>query len=52
MITVGAQHAIALLAHTLLGRGDSALVEAPSYPHSYEAIQVAGGRLVPVAVSA
>jgi len=52
MITVGAQHAIALLARTLLGRGDSALVEAPSYPHSYEAIRIAGGRLVPVAVSA
>jgi DNA-binding transcriptional MocR family regulator len=52
MITIGAQHAIALLARTLLGRGESALVEAPSYPHSYEALRLAGARLVPVAVGA
>ena len=51
MITLGAQHAIALLARTLLGRGDSALVESPSYPHAYEALRLTGARLVPVSVT-
>lgn len=51
MITVGAQHAIALLARTLLERGDRALVESPSYPHAFEALRLAGARLVPVSVS-
>lgn len=51
MVTIGAQHAIALLARTLLGRGDSALVESPSYPHAFEAIRLAGARLVPVSVT-
>ncbi|PJJ65518.1 PLP-dependent aminotransferase family protein [Compostimonas suwonensis] len=52
MVTVGAQHAIALLARVLLGRGDRALIETPTYPHAYEALRVAGARLVPVSVSA
>lgn len=51
MVTIGAQHAIALLARTLLGRGDSALVESPSYPHAYDAIRGAGARLVLVSVT-
>lgn len=51
MITIGAQHAIFLLARTLLGRGDRAVVELPSYPHAYEALRAAGARLVPVAVT-
>lgn len=51
MVTIGAQHAIALLARTLLGRGDSALVESPSYPHAYEALKLTGARLVPVNVT-
>ncbi|GAB3139843.1 PLP-dependent aminotransferase family protein [Marisediminicola antarctica] len=51
MITIGAQHAIALLARVLLDRGDSALVESPSYPHAYDALRGAGARLVPVGVS-
>ncbi|TQL40431.1 GntR family transcriptional regulator [Homoserinimonas aerilata] len=51
MVTIGAQHAIALLARTLIGRGDSAIVEAPTYPHAYEALRVAGARLVPVSVT-
>jgi DNA-binding transcriptional MocR family regulator len=51
LVTIGAQHAIALLARTILGRGDAALVENPSYPHAYEAIRLAGGRLVPVSVT-
>src|SRR5690554_143488 len=51
MVTIGAQHAIALLSRTLIGRGDSALVEVPTYPHAYEALRNAGARLVPVSVS-
>ncbi len=51
MITVGAQNAIALLCRTLLARGDRALVESPSYPHAFEALRAAGGRLVPVSVT-
>ena len=51
MVTIGAQHAIALLSRTLLARGDRALVETPSYPHAIEALKAAGARLVPVAVT-
>jgi DNA-binding transcriptional MocR family regulator len=50
MVTIGAQHAIALLARALVGRGDRALIEVPTYPHAYEALRVAGARLVPVPV--
>jgi len=50
MVTIGAQHAIALVARTLLSRGDRALIEAPTYPHAYEALRLAGARLVPVNV--
>ncbi|MCU1407029.1 MAG: PLP-dependent aminotransferase family protein, partial [Glaciihabitans sp.] len=52
MVTLGAQHAIALVTRTLLARGDRALVESPSYPHAFEALRDAGGRLVSVSVSA
>jgi DNA-binding transcriptional MocR family regulator len=51
MVTIGAQHAIALISRTLLARGDHALVESPSYPHAFEALRAAGARLVPVGVS-
>ena len=51
MVTIGAQHAIALLSRALVGRGDRAIIEAPTYPHAYEALRAAGARLVPVAVS-
>ena len=52
MVTIGAQHAIALLARLLVGRGDRALIETPTYPHAYEALRATGARLVPVSVSA
>ncbi|MGO4690216.1 MocR-like transcription factor YczR [Glaciibacter sp. 2TAF33] len=52
MVTSGAQHAIALIARVLLGRGDRALVEMPTYPHAATALRAAGARLVPVSVSA
>lgn len=51
LISVGAQHAIGLLAQTLLSRGDRAVIEQPSYPHAVEALKVAGARLVTVPVS-
>lgn len=51
MVTIGAQHAIALLSRTLLDRGDRALLESPSYPHAIEALRDAGARLVPVSVT-
>ena len=51
MVTMGAQSAIALVSRTLLSRGDRVLVESPSYPHAFEALRAAGGRLVPVSVS-
>lgn len=46
MVTVGAQHAIGLLASVLVHRGDRALVEQPSYPHAMQALRDAGARLV------
>jgi len=52
MVTVGAQHAIALLARVLVHRGDRVLIETPTYPHAYEALRSAGGRLMPVSVTA
>jgi DNA-binding transcriptional MocR family regulator len=45
MVTLGAQHAITLLARTLLGRGDRILVETPSYPHAIHALRSEGGRI-------
>ena len=51
MVTIGAQHAIALLSRAIVGRGDRALIEVPTYPHAYEAFRAAGARLVPVPVA-
>ncbi|MBO9577690.1 MAG: PLP-dependent aminotransferase family protein [Microbacteriaceae bacterium] len=52
MVTVGAQHAITLIARTVLRRGDRVLIENPTYPHAMDSILAAGGRLVPVPVDA
>ncbi len=52
VVTSGAQHAIGLLVHALLGRGDRALVEAPSYPHAIEALRAGGARIVSTPVAA
>ncbi|MFE7630777.1 PLP-dependent aminotransferase family protein [Kocuria sp. NPDC057446] len=51
MVTLGAQHAIALSARALLTRGDRVLLESPTYPHAYEALHNAGGRPVTVSVN-
>jgi len=50
MVTVGAQHAMALLFRTLLQRGDRVVMENPTYPHAMDAVLAAGGRLLPVGV--
>ena len=42
MVTLGAQHAIFLVARTVLGRGDRSAIEAPSYPHAREALAAMG----------
>ncbi|WP_192596492.1 MocR-like transcription factor YczR [Nesterenkonia lutea] len=52
MVTVGAQHAISLIAKTFLSRSDTALMEAPSYPHAYDALGSRARRLVTVPVDA
>ncbi|MBP1327503.1 DNA-binding transcriptional MocR family regulator [Leucobacter exalbidus] len=53
MVTLGAQHAIFLVARTLLARGDRALIEAPSYPHARGALAATGALIaeLPVEVS-
>jgi DNA-binding transcriptional MocR family regulator len=52
LVTLGAQHAIGLIARTHLSRGDRAVIEHPTYPHAHDALRAAGARLVPVAVTA
>lgn len=51
MVTVGAQHAIALIARTVMARGDRAVIENPTYPHALDALKAAGARIVPVSVT-
>lgn len=46
LVTLGAQHAIHLVAQTLVRRGDRALVESPTYPHAMESLRLAGARLL------
>lgn len=50
LVTTGAQHAITTLADTLLGAGDRAVVQSPTYYHAMESLRRAGARLVPVPV--
>lgn len=51
MVTIGAQHAIALIARTIMARGDRALIENPTYPHALDALKAAGARIAPVSVT-
>ena len=50
MITLGAQHAIFLVARTLLSRGDRALIETPSYPHARAALAATGALIAELPV--
>ena len=50
MVTNGAQHALNLIAGTLLRRADRVLIETPTYPHAAETFRRTGARLVGVPV--
>ena len=52
MVTLGAQHAVFLIARTLLRRGDRSLIEAPSYPHAREALAATGALVAELPVGA
>lgn len=49
LVTSGAQQAIALVAHALVQRGDTVVVEDPTYHGAIEVLANAGARLVTVA---
>jgi DNA-binding transcriptional MocR family regulator len=51
MVTIGAQNAIALIARTVMARGDRAMIENPTYPHALDALKTAGARIAPVPVT-
>jgi DNA-binding transcriptional MocR family regulator len=50
LITSGAQHAVWLIAHALVSRGDEVLVEEPTYRGALEAFRHAGAQLASVPV--
>lgn len=50
LITSGAQHAVWLIAHALVSRGDEVIVEEPTYRGALEAFRHAGAQLVSVPV--
>ncbi|WP_334173360.1 MocR-like transcription factor YczR [Sinomonas sp.] len=50
LVTSGAQHAIALLAHSLIAPGDRVIIEQPTYPHAIDALSAVRARPVPIAV--
>jgi DNA-binding transcriptional MocR family regulator len=51
-VTSGSQSAISLVARTFIAPGDRVIVESPGYPHAFNALRGAGGRLLPFRVSA
>ncbi|MFE2545169.1 MocR-like transcription factor YczR [Actinacidiphila glaucinigra] len=51
LITNGAQHALALLARTLLSPRDQVLIDHPTYPHAIATFTEVRARPLPVAVS-
>ncbi|ODT89217.1 PLP-dependent aminotransferase family protein [Phenylobacterium sp. SCN 70-31] len=50
IVTSGAQHAVDLAARALLNPGDRVWLEDPGYPNTWQALQAAGARGVPVPV--
>ncbi len=50
LVTTGAQQAISLLAGHYLQRGDTVVVESPTYSGAIDAFSRAGARLIPVPV--
>jgi DNA-binding transcriptional MocR family regulator len=51
-VTSGSQSAISLSARTFIAPGDRVVVESPGYPHAFNALRGAGGRLLPFRVDA
>ncbi|MEU6268165.1 PLP-dependent aminotransferase family protein [Saccharopolyspora shandongensis] len=51
LITSGAQHALGLIARTLLRPRDRVVVDHPTYPHALQVLRATGCRIVPVAVT-
>src|SRR5206468_10635087 len=49
LVTTGSQQALGLVASALLDRGDTVLVENPSYLAAIQCFSLAGARMVPVA---
>lgn len=52
LVTNGGQHAIHLVTAALLQRGDTALLETPTYPHAADAVRATGARLTGLPVTA
>jgi len=52
LITSGAQHAVWLIAHAMVSRGDEVAVEEPTYRGALEAFRLAGAQLVSIPVRA
>ena len=50
MVTNGAQHALALIARTLVRPGERVVIDHPTYPHAIRAFTDVHARLVPVAL--
>jgi len=50
LVTTGAQQAIAVLTHAFVGRGETMVVESPTYFHAPEPARRLGGRIVGVPV--
>lgn len=48
MVTLGAQHGLALMIRLLCGPGDRVVIDHPTYPHAIDAIQRASCRPAPV----
>lgn len=51
LITLGAQHALSLLTHTIYSPGERILIEHPTYPHAIDTFAGAGARLLAMPVS-
>jgi len=52
MVTAGSQQGLDLLLRVMVEPGDVILVEQPAYPATLQAIRLAQGRIIPVAVDA
>jgi DNA-binding transcriptional MocR family regulator len=51
MVTIGAQHALNLVARTLYSPGERIMVEQPTYPHALDTFTSVGARVVAVPVT-